>query len=238
MSAVKLYYFNATGRAQHIRFALAAGGVAFEDVVPMAMPTPAEVKEKWASLTKGTTTFSVPIMTIGEGTDSERVYVQSSAVLRAAGRLGDLKMTLPGDDPETVAYLTDRAIADADDIRTAAYKAMVLFGKPQKDADNYVEKVFPKHVKALTAQLESFGPDAEYWGGSSTLSLADVTLYEAVQYFGRNLYVGAKGIEDPTGPTLKAWLDRVANDASLKAYVESEQYTKLAFRFTKKVIGR
>jgi len=239
MSDVKLYYFNGTGRANHIRLALAAGGVAFEDVLA-GMPVPPETKEKWGSLTKGTTTFSVPIMTVNEGTDAEKVYVQSSAVFRAAGRKGDLKMT-GVDDPEDVAYLTDRAIADADDLRSAAYKGMVMFGASKEDADKYAVTVFPKHVKAIEAQLESFGPDALYWGGSSTLSLADVTLYEAIEFFGRKIFEGIddlEGLTDPVGPAMKAWLERVGNDASLKAYLESEQFTNLAFKFTKAVIGR
>lgn len=237
MPAVKLYYFNATGRALHLRMALAAGGVDFEDVVPAAMPPPEETVKKWKELTAGHTTFSVPIMTVDEGTDKQKVYVQSSAILRVAGRMGDLKMTLADGDADDVAYLTDRAIADADDLRSAAYRGFTggYFSGTQEAADKYATKIFPKHIATLEKQFLAAGGD--YWGGSSTLSLADVTLFEAIEFFGVRILEGS-GHPDPVGPDLRAWLDRVASHEHVKAYLKGDKFKSLAFKFTKSMIGK
>ncbi len=234
--SVKIHYFNATGRAHQIRLALAAGGVAFEDVHPTGFPPSPEDKANWAKLTNNNTTFSVPILTLDEGTDNQKVYIQSSAVLRKAGRLGDLKMTLQDDeDGDQEAYLTDRAIADADDLRTQAYKGYVIFGASQEKADTYAKEVLPKHIKNLENQFVSAGGD--YWGGSSTISLADVTLYDAIVFFGVNLIDGIEAIENPCGPALKAWIERVGSNERIKAYLESDQFKSIYMKPNKSALG-
>ena len=233
---IKVYYFNATGRANQIRLTLAAGGVEFEDVLPKGSPVSSEEKAHWAKLTDHNTTFSVPILTIDEGTDQERVYIQSSAILRKAARLGDLKMTLENDpDGDQEAYLTDRAIADADDLRSQAYKGFVLFGAKQETADKYAKVVLPKHIDNLERQFVNAGGD--YWGGSSTLSLADTTLYDAIKFFGLKLIDGAEEIENPCGPALKAWIQRVESNERIKAYLESDQFKELSFKASKSALG-
>ena len=232
--SVKLHYFNATGRANQIRLALSAGGVAFEDVFA-DFPASAEQKAVHAKLTNGTTTFAVPILTVDEGTDTQQVYVQSSSILRKVGRMGDLTMTLAKDDADLVAYLTDRAIADADDLRTAAYRGIPMFGNTVEARDKYVNGVFPKHVAAFENQFVTAGGD--YWGGSSTLSLADVTVYEAIVFFGTRLFAGVEGIENPCGPALKAWIERVESNERIKAYLEGEQFKNVAMKFDKTVMG-
>lgn len=232
--SVKLYYFNATGRANQIRLALSAGGVAFEDAFA-DFPASAEQKAKHTELTNGTTTFAVPILTVDEGTDTQQVYVQSSAILRKAGRMGDLTMTLAKDDDDLVAYLTDRAIADADDLRTASYKGIPMFGNTIEARDKFVNEVFPKHVAAFEKQFVTAGGD--YWGGSSTLSLADVTVYEAIVFFGTRLFAGVEGIENPCGPALKAWIERVESNDRIKAYLEGDKFKKVAMKFDKTVMG-
>ena len=236
-SPVKLHYFNATGRANQIRIALAAGGVTWEDELYNFPPT-TEARAKWSELTGGNSTFGVPILTVAEGTDQQRVYLQSSAVLRKAGRLGDLKMTLKDDpDGDQALYLTDRAIADADDLRSASYRAFVIFGSTQDKADAFAKEVFPKHVKNLEKQLVSAKGD--YFGGSSTLSVADATLYDAIVFFGRNIITGIEGVEDPTqSPAIKAWIERVESNPRIKAYLESDQFKNIQMKFTKVVLGR
>jgi len=231
MSDVKLYYFNGTGRAMQIRLALVAGGVDFEDVVPPGLPTD-ETKEQWGALTKGTTTFAVPILTVGE-----KVYVQSSAILRAAGRMGDLAMTL--EDKDQAAYLEDRAIADADDLRTVGYRNMTFFGATSEAADKYITEIFPKHMKCFEAQVQGF-PEGTYWGGSSTLSLADVTLYEAVEFFGLRLFEGIEGQEDPLKdcPGLKKWMEKVGSNQRIKDYLASDKYNNLYMKFGKAMLGK
>jgi len=235
-SNIKIHYFNGTGRANQIRMALVAGGVEFEDVHPKGIPVTPEERAKWAELTNNNTTFSVPIMTIDEGTDNQKVYIQSSAVLRKAGRLGDLKMTLENDsNGDQEAYLTDRAIADAEDLRSQAYKGYVMFGASQEAADKYAKKILPKHIDNLERQLVNAGGD--YWGGSSTLSLADAAMYDAIVFFGVRLIDGAEGIENPCGPALKSWIARVESNERIKAYLESDKFKNLSFKPDKSALG-
>jgi len=233
--SIKLHYFKATGRGHQIRLALAAGGVEFEDVFPSGFPPSPEDRATYAKLTNNNTTYAVPILTLDEGTDSQKVYIQSSAILRKVGKLGDLKMTLQDDeDGDQEAYLTDRAIADADDLRTQGYKGFVVFGASQENADQYAKEILPKHIKNLENQFVSAGGD--YWGGSSTISLADVTLYDAIVFFGKNLIDGAEGIENPIGPDLKAWIERVGSNERIKAYLESDEFKDI-FKPDKSALG-
>lgn len=233
--SVKLHYFDATGRANQIRLALAAGGVEFEDVKANWPPAP-ESKANWTKLTNGTTLFGVPILTVDEGSDNEQVYVQSSAILRKAGRMGDLQMTLANDeDGDKAAYFTDRAIADADDLRTISYAGMLMFGASKEKTDNFVKKQLPAAVACLEKQLVAEGGD--YFGGSSTISLADIAIYDAVVFFGRNLVKGAEGLEDPCGDAMSAWVKRVESNERVRGYFESDQYKSIAMQPDKSAIG-
>jgi len=244
-TSVKLHYFDATGRANQIRLALAAGGVAFEDVKANYPPTP-ESKANWSKLTNGTTLFSVPILTIDEGTDNEQVYVQSSAILRKAGRMGDLQMTLlanndndnNNEDEDKAAYFTDRAIADADDLRTSSYGGMLMFGASKEKSDTFVTTKLPAAVACFEKQLVAEGGD--FFGGSSTISLADIAIYDAVVFFGRNLVVGAEGVEDPFcggDSAMSAWVKRVESNERVQKYFESDQYKAIAMKFDKSAVG-
>lgn len=230
--SVKLHYFDATGRANQIRLALAAGGVAFEDVKADYPPTP-ESKANWSKLTNGTTLFAVPILTV-----DEQVYVQSSAILRKAGRMGDLHMTIANDaDGDKAAYFLDRAIADAEDLRTSSYGAMNMFGATKEKTDNFVHHKLPETIACLEKQLVAEGGD--YFGGSSTISLADIALYDAVVSFGCNLVKGAEGLKDPCAgaAAMSAWTKRVGSNERLVAYFESDQYKTIGMKFDKSVIG-
>jgi len=149
--------------------------------------------------------------------------------------MGDLTMTLAKDDADLVAYLTDRAIADADDLRTAAYRGIPMFGNTLETRDKYVAVIFPKHITAFEKQLVTAGGD--YFGGSSTMSLADVTIYDAIAFYGTKLLVGAEGIEDPCGAVIKAWMDRVESNDRIKAYLEGAQYQKIAMKPHKSAMG-
>lgn len=230
--SVKVYYFNATGRANQIRLALAAGGIAFTDDFA-SFPPSDENKAQWKALTNGNSTFSVPIMTIDEGTDSQKVYIQSSAVLRKAARMGGLELTL--DDADDAAYLQDKLIADADDLRTASYRAFKMFGASDGAVQKFVKEVLPKHVDNLERQFVAAGGD--YFGGSSTLSIADVALYDAIVFFGTRLIDGAEGVDNPCGPALTKWIERVESNEKIAAYLASEQFKAVAMVFDKSALG-
>mmetsp|Transcript_18178 Transcript_18178/g.37817 ORF Transcript_18178/g.37817 Transcript_18178/m.37817 type:complete len:242 (-) Transcript_18178:395-1120(-) len=235
--AVKIYYFCAAGRANQIRLALAAGGVSFEDEFGDFPPSP-ETKAKWSALTNNNTTFAAPFMTLDEGSDSQKVYMQSSACLRKAGRMGGLKLTLADDDDDDddqALYLQDKLIADAEDLRSASYKAFAIFGASREATDKFVKNEFPRHVDNLERQLVALGGD--YFGGSSTLSIADVTLYDAIVFFGTRLIDGVEGLENPCGPALKAWIERVESNENIANYLKSDQFKALVFVPDKSTIG-
>merc|ERR1712008_651833 len=110
--------------------------------------------------------------------------------------------------------------------RTQSYKSFVIFGAVKEAAEKYAKQVLPKHVDNLERQLVEAGGD--YWGGSSTISLADVAIYDAVVAFGLNLIKGADGVENPCGPALTKWIERVESNERIKAYHEGEQFKKIA----------
>lgn len=225
--SVKVYYFNATGRANMIRLALSAGGIPFEDDLA-SFPVSEETRSKWKELTNNNTTFSVPILTV-----DDKVYIQSSAALRKAGRLAGINLSL--DDADQAEYQQDKLIADADDLRSASYKAFVMFGAKKEAAEKFIHEVFPKHVDNLERQLVAMGGD--YFGGSSKLSTADVALYDAIVFFGNRLIEGIEGIESPCGPALQSWIKRVESNEGIAKYLESEQFKALAFVPDKTAIG-
>ena len=161
---LKVYYYGAHGAAQQIRYTLALGGLAFEDECPTTHPPSQEDRDKWGSLGKNTTT-NVPMLI-----DGDKVYTQSSAVLRVAARKGGLMPT--GDDE---LYQVDNLIAAAADLRAASYKAMAAFGASPAAQDDFVKNVMPKHV----GNLERLFGDNEYFVGGK-LSVADVAVYDVL----------------------------------------------------------
>ena len=115
---IQLHYYKAHGRAQQIRYCLAAGGVEFENAFPAGgYPPSAEDKAKWVAIGKNTTT-NVPMLVQGD-----KVYSQSSGCIRVAARKGGL---MPTDDEE--AAECDAMIAHADDLRSISYGALGAFG--------------------------------------------------------------------------------------------------------------
>ena len=83
-TTVKVHYFPAQGACQATRYTLVAGGVAFEDVPAKSFPPTQEDTDLWRSLGKNTTT-NVPMIIVGD-----KVYTQSTAIIRVAARLGNL----------------------------------------------------------------------------------------------------------------------------------------------------
>eukprot|EP00579_Thalassiosira_antarctica_P001058 CAMPEP_0201874906 /NCGR_PEP_ID=MMETSP0902-20130614/7024_1 /ASSEMBLY_ACC=CAM_ASM_000551 /TAXON_ID=420261 /ORGANISM="Thalassiosira antarctica, Strain CCMP982" /LENGTH=220 /DNA_ID=CAMNT_0048401851 /DNA_START=52 /DNA_END=714 /DNA_ORIENTATION=+ len=210
MSA-KVYYYQATGRANVIRLALAAANLPFEDVYPSGFPPTEEDKVAWRKL-GGNTTTNVPMLEMADG----KVYTQSQAVLRAIGRMGNLT---PKDDDGL--YVTDKLIEDAESLRMESYKCFITWGAPQANADAFIETILPLHLGNLERQLkESSGG---YFLGDS-LTLADVACYDAVVNFGSNRVPLALD----AFPELKAWRGRVeSGNEGIKKYLASDAYSGL-----------
>jgi len=221
MSA-KLHYYQATGRANVIRLALAAANIPFEDVYPnCGFPPSEEEKTKWRKI-GGNTTTNIPLLEMPDG----KVYTQSQAVLRAVGRMGNL---LPADGDGL--YTTDKIIDDAESLRLESYKCFVSWGAPQALADAFVDAVLPLHLGNLERQLALSGGD--YFVGDS-LTLADVACYDAAVNYGCNRVPAALD----AFPTLKAWKERVeSGNEGIKRYLASEAYSGL-MKFGPETLGK
>ena len=215
----KLYYYQATGRAQQLRLALAAANIPWEDVHAAAFPATPEETKAWQVI-GGNTTTNVPML-VHDG----KVYTQSSAILRTIGRLGGL---MPSSEEEL--YTTDKLIADAEDLRTEAYKSFVTWGAPQSVADDFVNKVIPLHFGNLERQLKEGGGD--YFCGNK-LTIADITIFDAVTNF-----TSDRAPEDVLEgfDVLKAWKERVGKHEGIANFFASEQYTGL-YKFDKSTLG-
>lgn len=224
--AVKFHYYSAGGRGHQCRLAMAAAGIEFEDVFSDGFPLTEGDKARYFEM-HGNTTFNLPILQLDAGTEDEKLYIQSAAILYKINRMGDMKITIKNDpDGDQGAYIIDKAISDANDLRNRFYAGVLVFGNSKEDAKNYVFKHFPKHVKNFESQLEKTG--GPFWGGSSTLSLADITIYDTICYYGVYVFEGAEGVVDPCGPALKEWIARVESNPRIKAYLEGDQYKNLA----------
>lgn len=232
---VKIHYYAACGRANMTRLALAAGGIPFEDVFSASFPPSEESYALYKKLTGGNETFVLPMMTVGEDTDEPtKVYTQSVAIARQAGRMGGLAMK-PTDESVDAEYLTDKLLADAEDIRKESYKAWKMMGASAAASEKFAKTVLGKHIKNLEAQLVALGGD--YFGGSSVLSIADVCLYDAIVFFGTKMIEDVEGIEDPCGEALKAWIERVESNEGIKKYLASEQFAAIQMKPSKAMIG-
>eukprot|EP01063_Lacrimia_lanifica_P006681 TRINITY_DN14194_c0_g1_i1.p1 TRINITY_DN14194_c0_g1~~TRINITY_DN14194_c0_g1_i1.p1 ORF type:complete len:218 (+),score=86.68 TRINITY_DN14194_c0_g1_i1:46-699(+) len=214
----KLYYYRATGRGNQVRLALACAGIEWEDVCPAGFPPTEEDKAGWRAI-GGNTTTNVPMLQLEDG----RVFTQSSAVLRAVGRIGKL---MPSD--EANAYLTDKLIADADDYRTIAYKSFVPWGASQETADAFISTDTPLHFGNLERQLAH-----DFYCGSE-LTLADITVYDAVTSYGAGRIPGDAFADFPK---LKAWAARVAAHPPIAKYLAGEQYAGV-MKFDPSTLGK
>mmetsp|Transcript_23515 Transcript_23515/g.38776 ORF Transcript_23515/g.38776 Transcript_23515/m.38776 type:complete len:221 (+) Transcript_23515:51-713(+) len=217
----KLYYYAATGRGHAIRLALAASNIPFEDEYPEGgFPPSAEAKDMWRKIA-GNTTTNVPMLQMDDG----RVFTQSSAVLRAVARMGGL---MPTDEAE--AYMVDKLLADAEDLRGESYKSFVPWGATEDAVEAFISKILPLHLGNLERQLkESTG---DYFIGDS-LTIADIACYDAVTNFGSNRVIGALDEFE----TLKAWVAKVESNEGVKKYLASESFDAL-YKFGPDTLGK
>lgn len=129
-------------------------------------------------------------------------------------------------------YQTDKLIADADDLRSAAYKTFVTWGADQSAADDFVSKVIPLHFENLERQLKEGGTD--YFCGNE-LTIADVTVYDVLSNFTCDrLPEEEDALKDFAA--LKAWKERVGKNEGIANFLAGEQFNTL-FKFDKSTLG-
>ena len=216
----KLYYYNATGRANQIRLALAAAGISFENV-NATYPPSAEQRKEWTDIGMNTTT-NVPMLVLADGT----IFTQSTAVLRAVARMGDGGL-MPTDNKEL--YMVDKILADCEDLRTLAYSSFVAFGAPQSKADDYIKSGFAKHVGNLERQLG----DNDFFLGS-TFSIIDISVYDVITNKGTDVIPG-DCLKD--FPKIKALVKKVEEQPKIATYLASEQCTAIP-KFSPALLGK
>lgn len=217
----KLHYYPATGRGHALRLALATGGIEWEDTYPEGGYPPSEEQVlKWRAI-GGNTTTNVPMLEMEDG----KVYTQSSAVLRVIGRMGNL---MPSSDEDL--YLVDKLIADAEDLRDAAYKSFVNWGASQDDVKKFMEDNFPKHVGNLDRQLGS----KEYFVGDS-LSIADIAVYDVIVNFGTNRF-SEEMTPLESFPKIQEFVKRVESNDGIASYLNSDKYANV-YKFGKETLG-
>lgn len=226
MTKATLYYYKATGKANMIRLALAAAGVEWEDVYPEeGFPPNSETKATWRAI-GGNTTTNVPMLRMPDG----KVYTQSSAVVKAVGRMGGGLMpatsTTSTDDYDL--YLVDKLLDDTEDLRSAAYRSFVLFGASPDNVDSFVNEVLPLHLGNFDRMLG----DGEYFIGSS-LSVADICVYDVLTNYGSDV---VPGVLDGF-PRLKAFVSRVEGTPKIAAYIASAQYASID-KFSPALLGK
>jgi len=219
MTLPKLHYYSATGKAHQIRLALASANIEFEDIHPSCgFPPSEEQKVEWQKL-GGNSTTNIPMLVMPNG----KVYTQSSAVLRAVGRMGNI---MPNSDDGQ--YLLDKLLGDAEDLRTLSYGSFVAWGAPMEMYEKFVNKVLPLHLGNFERILIEGG--GNYFVENDKLTIADVSVYDAVMNFGAN--------RAPIGcldkfTTLKKWIERVESNPGIAAYLSSDQYANIEMKFNR-----
>ena len=145
--------------------------------------------------------------------DGSNVYTQSSAVLRVAARKAGL---MPTDDKEI--YMVDKLIADADDLRSPTYGALLMFGATPEATKKYHDETMPKHL----ANFERMLGDNEWFVGGK-ISVADITVFDVMQVMCTALF--PKALDN--FPKLKAHQAKMLALPNIAAYMETEAYKGL-----------
>jgi len=221
MTLPKLYYYKATGLAHHIRLAMSAGGMDWEDVFAGGFPPTDEDKILWQKL-GGNSTTNIPMLEMPDG----KTYTQSSAVLRVVARMCDLFPT--GGDDEL--YLTDKLLADATDFKEGAYKSFVPWGATPEAAESFMNEVVPLHFGNMERILTESGTN--FFIGDK-LTVADISIYDAVENFACSRIPGDI-LEN--FPKLKEFKSRVEENSGIAAYLASEKFQGIS-KFDKSTLG-
>lgn len=202
------YYWPARGRGEQIRLVLVEAGVPWEQP-SFNMADPSSKSAYFAECRKlgGNLTTNVPMLHV-----DGQYLTQSSAVLRYAARKYGLYPSCTQNKADILtAYTIDNLIAAADDLRTANYKPMVMFGGTQEQADDYVANVLPKHLSNFERLLNN----GDYF--TPCFSVADLTIYDALDVANRQV----PGVLEKY-PSLLAFHARIEARPNIAKWLASE----------------
>mmetsp|Transcript_4415 Transcript_4415/g.5114 ORF Transcript_4415/g.5114 Transcript_4415/m.5114 type:complete len:252 (-) Transcript_4415:83-838(-) len=204
----KVYYWPARGRGQQVRLVLAEAGVEFEDV-SFDMTKEESKLSFFANCKKigGHLTTNIPMVDI-----DGKILTQSSAVMKYLGRRFSLYPSNLDD-----AYTVDMLLATAEDLRSANYKPMKMFGGSEADKQHYKTDVLPVHL----SNYERLLGDKDYFTGR-TLTVADLSLYDTLHVVECQVPGTLREY-----PKLKSFFDRVQARPTLAKFLGSKQCEKL-----------
>lgn len=190
------------GRAEATRLALVIGGIDFEDERING--------EEWAVMKKKMPYKAVPIMTV-----DNRVYAQSIAMLRYAGKLTGL---YPSDD--LAALFVDEVGDTVTDLFACLYRCMGKDDQKMRESRHqFVHEDIPRYWGGLEARLNNAGAGPFILG--EKISIADLGIFcmfttvksgivDYVELDVLDEYVTLKGVYDSVTsiPEVKEWYQK------------------------------
>jgi len=196
---IKLYYFDACGRAEVTRWILNHAGVEFEDIrFPFGVPIPEEVKARcnWGQ---------VPLVEV-----DGKTLTQSMAISRYFAK----KYNLIPEDPFQAALCNEYVDAIGDLV--VAYRPVyTLPAGPEKEekAKEIIKTIKSRFMDVFDSIIKANG--GKHLVGNK-LSFADLCLAQAVDQFkmlGFNLAEGNPNVDSlkeevMKAPNIKAWLEK------------------------------
>lgn len=206
---VEFYYYPARGRGEQVRLALAATGVTFEDVT-FDMADGAAKQEFFAKCRElgGNSTTNIPMLKA-----KGKFYTQSTAIVKFVCACGGLSTDKAG-----VNYQIDNIIEHVEDLRTASYKPLAMFGGGEKEKETYLG-ILPKHL----GNLERLLGEKKYFAGGK-LSAADICVYDVLDTM---VETQVPGILEANHPKLAAFREKMSKLPGIEKYHASEQHKKL-----------
>jgi len=214
----KLYYYKANGRANQIRLCFAAANIEWEESHASAYPPTPEEVASWRSI-GGNTTTNVPMVVLTNDNGKEEVYCQSSAIIRAIGRKANL---MPPTNDDHLHYCLDKIIADAEDLRSEAYKTVVEFGATQETVNQFVDTKLPNHLENFERQL------TDDWFAGPSITVADCAAYDVIVCYSLER---VPSIDRNSYPKLKAWIDRFEQNEGIVKFHDSSSYKESLYKF-------
>jgi len=205
---VKLHYWPARGRGEQVRLALAATNVAFEDVT-FDMASDDAKQEFFAKCRElgGNTTNNTPMLEV-----KGKFYTQSTAIVKFVCACGGLSTDRNGTN-----YQIDNIISHVEDLRSASYKPLALFGGGEKEKKDFIE-LLPKHL----GNFERLLGDRKYFAGGK-LSAADICVYDVLDTMVETQVPGTL----TAYPKLAEFRERMSKVSGIAKYHETEQHKKL-----------
>jgi glutathione S-transferase len=214
MSDIKLYYYQAGGAMDQIRFICAYAGQQFTNCHPEGADPSAFLAE--CRTKGGNLTTNVPMAEV-----DGKFYTQSKAIVRMLAR----KFNLMPSDAEGL-YEVDNLLEHDQDFRKTGYTVLhiPMFGMAATAEAAAAGKA--KMATAFANYARLLGEKDYFVGDGKTATVADIVLYEGLFNFGAMF----PDLVEPHA-NLVAFKSRMASNPNLAAYLAGEQHNSV-FHFS------